>query len=825
MLEVLSPYGDPSGGIMTLQRIKDFRMDFGEHRGIACTAPCSMYSVLIENNLIPDPFYGDNERRLRDLARQGVSFTAEFDVDAATLARREVLIRFASLDTLCRISVNGNILASVDNMHRTYYIDVKKYLTVGINTLRLDFSSALIEMEKKQAERFLFYDLNCTSGHSHLRKAYYMSGWDWAPTLSDMGIMRDVDLISYDGCMIDRVELRQHHTEGAVDLDITLHTRGTDDMARAVATLVSPGGVVYYCGLVSGKGRIHITDPNLWWPNGLGPQNLYKLSVNLYSDTELVDGREMRVGLRTLTVSRDKDEYGEEFALTVNGVKFFAMGANYVPEDSIIPRLSKERTRKILTSARDANFNTLRVWGGAFYPTDWFYDLCDELGLVVWQDFMVACGNIWLTEHNRENFIAEFIDNFTRIGYHASLGIVSGNNEMEEFVTCDPNFDGVDVRRDYLELYENILPALMREYLPDTFYWPSSPSSGGGFDDPRDESRGDSHYWRMWSGGEPYEDCRNHYFRFMSEYGFESFPNIKTVRAFAAEEDMNVFSPVVEWHQKKRIPDGNKMMLHYAAGLYRYAHSFPTFVYMSQLVQADAIRYTAEHMRRNRGRCMGSIYWQFNDCWPVASWSSVDYFGRWKALHYAAKKFYAPVLISACEEGTRVKFNLSNERRKPFNGRFTYSVIDTSLRIVFKDTFEVSVPPMTAMDIHTAELESIMRGHEDEYIITYGVSDGAGAKSDGTTILVKPKAFKLPKPEIRYEISGSGCDYTVTLTTDAYARSVELDFETVDAVFEDNYFDLTALAPVRISFKTSSVTNVQTLRREMRIRTVYDIGR
>ena len=810
---------------MQLQRIIDFRMDLGEHRGLSCTVPCSMYSVLLEHGLISDPFYRDNERLVRDLANNNVRFTAEIDVDRRTLEYKNIILRFKSLDTLASIELNGRPLASTDNMHRTYDLDVKNALHEGINVLHIDFSSPLRFMREKQEEHFLAYDANCTPGHSHLRKAFYMSGWDWAPTLSDMGIMRDVELIAYNGKIIDYVETRQVHSDGAVRLDLTLHTVGEDDMTRAVATLVSPGGNVYYCGLVAGKGSFNITDPNLWWPNGLGPQNLYKLTVNLYSDTEVVDSRTLRIGLRTLTVSRNKDEFGEEFALTVNGVKFFAMGANYVPEDSIIPRLTKERTRAILTSARDANFNTLRVWGGAFYPTDWFYDLCDEMGLIVWQDFMVACGNILLTPHNRENFVAEFKDNFTRIGYHASLGIVSGNNEMEEFVTCSPFYDGDDVRRDYLELYENILPALMAEYLPDTFYWPSSPSSGGGFDDPRDESRGDSHYWKMWSGGEPYEDCRNHYFRFMSEYGFESFPNIKTVRAFAQKEDMNIFSPVMEWHQKKKIPDGNKMMLHYAAGLYRYAHSFEELVYVSQLVQADAIRYTAEHMRRHRGRCMGSIYWQFNDCWPVASWSSVDYYGRWKALHYAAKRFYSPLLLVATEEGTRVTFSISNERRKPFDGRFTYSVIDASLNVLFTDSFDVSVDAMSTADIHTADLSSVVAGRENECVVVYSATDGVGAKSGGTTLLVKPKSFGFREPGIKCEINGNGTSFTATLTAEAYARSVEIDFETVDAVFEDNYLDLTSTAPVRIHFTTREVTNVETLRRELRLRSVYDVGR
>ena len=809
---------------MRSMRIVDFKMDYGEHRGIPCRVPCSMYSVLIDNKLIEDPYYRDNEKKARELARHGVTFYAEFSVSDELLNKKNKILRFKSLDTLCRIELNGTTLGEVDNMHRTHEFSVDGILLPTGNLLRLEFRSALLEMEKKQSEHFLMYDLNCTAGHPHLRKAFYMSGWDWAPTLSDMGIMRDVELVCYDTQIIDRLETRQiHNPDGSVRLELKLHTKGYDDMSRAVATLVSPGGNVYYCGLVGKEGYINITDPNLWWPNNLGPQNLYKLTVNLYSDTEVVDSREMRIGLRTLTVSREKDEYGEEFALTVNGVKFFSMGANYVPEDSIIPHLTRERTEKTLAAARAANFNTIRVWGGAFYPPDWFFEICDEMGIVVWQDFMVACGNILMTDHNRENFIAEFIDNFTRIAHHPSLGIVAGNNEMEEFIVSG-EFDGEGVRPDYLELYENILPDLMKQYLPDTFYWPSSPCSGGGFNEPRNENIGDSHYWKMWSGGEPYEDCRNHYFRYMSEYGFESLPNMKTVRAFAEEGDMNIFSPVVEWHQKKKIPDGNLMMIKYAAGIYKYAHSFSDLIYVTQLVQADAIRYTAEHMRRYRGICMGSIYWQFNDCWPVASWASLDYFGRWKALHYAAKKFYAPLLITACEEGTRVKFSIANERRAAFDGRFSYFVADNKMNVLFSDSFDVSVPEMSAAYIHEVDLASVVKGRMNECYVYYSAVDKNGARSEGTTLLVKPKAFSFIDPEIKCEISGAGTNYTATLTAKAYARSVELDFENVDAVFEDNYFDITSTAPVRIHFTTSGVTNVDTLRRELKIRTVYDVG-
>lgn len=800
-------------------------MDFCEHVGLSATAPCSMYSVLLSHGLIEDPYYRDNERRLRELARHGCVFTADFNVDSATLGRKNLYLRFHGLDTLCSISLNGTHIADVDNMHRTYTFDVRGILTEGKNVLRLEFSSALLEMERLQAEHFLAYDLNCTAGHPHLRKAYYMSGWDWAPTLSDMGIFRDIELLAFDKCIIERIETKQIHTEGLAVLEMKLHTLGEDDMSRAVATLVSPAGNVYYCGFIGYEGVIEVKNPNLWWPNGLGPQNLYKLTVNLYSETEISDSKELRIGFRTLTVSREKDEHGEEFALTVNGVKFFAMGANCVPEDSILPTLSKERTRRLLESARKANFNTVRVWGGAFYPFDYFYDLCDELGLVVWQDYMVACGNIWLTEKNRENFIAEFKDNFTRLAHHASLGIVSGNNEMEEFLTYDKWFGTEDAKRDYLALYEDILPKLMAEYLPDTFYWPSSPSSGGGFNDPQNENFGDQHYWKMWSGGAPYEDCRQHYFRFMSEFGFESVPNIKTVRAFADEDDMNIFSPVFEWHQKKKTPDGNRLMITYAADKYRYANDFGDFVYMTQLVQADAIRYTVEHMRRYRGRCMGSIYWQFNDCWPVCSWASVDYYGRWKALHYAAKRFYAPVLASAHEDGTRVTFSVSNERRKAFDGSFTYSVVDSSMNVLFKDSFPITVGEMSALDIFTADLSSVVAGHEDEYVLSWSVTDGVGAKSEGTLLFTKPKAFKFKKPNITAIVSGTGTEYTLTVSSDVYVRGLELDFENTDAIFDDNYFDIADSTPRRIHFTTSKVTNIDTLSRELALRSVYDIGR
>ena len=808
---------------MIKQSIKSFTMNWGEYVGLSCTLPASMYSVLLEHKLIEDPFYRLNEKKYTDYSRKPTDFFAEFEVGEAVLRMKHVLLRMSRLDTVCNIYLNGKHLAYTENMHRTYVFDVKELLVKGANQLHISIQPPHDVIDKRQAELRLPTDGNCHPGAPHLRKAFCMSGWDWAPTLPDMGIYGEVELVAFDRKIIDNIIVRQTHTEGAVQLELTLETLGEDDMSRAVATLVSPAGNVYYGGFSGGKSVINVKNPDLWWPNGLGAANLYKLSVNLYSESEIEDSREMRIGLRTLTVSRDKDEVGEEFALTVNGVKFFSMGANYVPEDSLIARGSVERTRKLLKDCKNANFNTLRVWGGAYYPTDLFYDLCDEYGLVVWQDFMVACCNILMTDKFREEFEAEFYDNFRRIAHHASLGIVSGNNEMELFLAEDPNGFGTDFfKKHYLALYEELLPTLVAKHIPDTFYWPASPSSGGGFDNPNDMTRGDCHYWAMWVPGVPFEECRNTLPRFCSEYGYEALPSIKTVKTFAEEDDLNMYSPVMELHQKK--PGGTLMITGYASRRYRYPNSLDELIYTSQLMQMEANRCLVENMRANRGVCMGSVYWQLNDCWPVASWASIDYFGRWKASHYGAKRMYAPVLVTATDDGTRVKFTLCNERLSAFDGSFSYAIMDSENKVIFKDSFGIAAEPMSARVIHNCDFADIVRNHEDEYYLAYSVS-GGGFSSKGTLLFTKPKAFRYKKPTFKASVTGNGKSYVLTLQSDVYAGAVELDFESCDAIFEDNYFDITDNTPLRIAFTTKEVTNADTLNAELRIRSVYDIGR
>ena len=808
---------------MIKNKIVDFRMDYGEYIGLTCQAPCSLYSVLLEHKLIDDPFFGRNEKELASLCERGATFTADFEVTGAMLGMRNQLLRFYGLDTLCTVFLNDREIACTDNMHRTYDVDIKNCLHIGTNVLKLVFASPTREMEYRQTRSYLQGDPRSMNGIAQLRKSYCMFGWDWAPALPDMGIFRDVEIICFDRMIIDRLSVKQTHTEGSVKLDFKLETLGQDDMSRAVVTLVSPGAKVYYCGLADCVGSLIVTQPNLWWPSGLGAQNLYKLSVNLYSGTELEDTAQMNIGLRTLTLSTEDDLYGREFAFSVNGVKFFGMGANYVPEDSILARLSPERTRTLLTACKDANFNMIRVWGGGHYPPDYFYDICDELGLVVWQNFMVACCNIRLDDGFEENFLAEFRDNFRRIGHHPSLGLVCGNNEMELAITSRQGFDGYAVRRDYFRLYEELLPALCSEILPDTSYWPGSPSSGGNFNDSNSENYGDGHYWDCWGEGKPFEDARSRFFRFCSEFGFESIPALKTVRSFAEEQDLNLFSPVMESHRKN--PGGNLKMITHGSREYLYPERFEDVIYTSQALQMNAIRYAVEHFRRHRGRCMGAIYWQLNDCWPVSSWSSIDYFGRWKALHYGARRFFSPVLAIAEGSGYRVEFSVSNEQRTTYSGTLFYEVRDNRNQLVHNGLSDFIAAPMSSIDILTEDFSGIVKGHETEYYLHYFVACGQTVSSQGTLTFVKPKEFKYEKPDYQIKINGTGTEFTLVISSSVYAGCVSLDFTDIDAVFEDNWFDITASTPVRLGFKTSRAVSVELLRRSLTVKSVYDIGR
>ena len=776
--------------------VKDWTLYYEGQEPVACQAPCTLYSVLYESGRIPDPFYGLNDQRLTALADKDCAFEAQVEADEALLSREYVELTFQGLDTICRISLNGRELDRVKNMHRAYTYDVKELLRPGKNTLRLEFASPTRYFAERHAKHYLYTnDGDTIPGAAHLRKALYQSGWDWGPALPDMGIYRPVTLEGYDVDRIGDVAVRQHHREdGSVEVEVSVAgKRGADTVCYA-----SMDGK--RVELTGGTGRIVVENPRLWWVRGYGEQNLYDLEIEMTAGGRVIDRCRKEIGLRTLTVStaKDPDGGGSEFCFVNNGVKIFSMGANYIPQDNLLSRVTPARLDEMMVQCLDGNFNTLRVWGGGYYPDDYFFQLCDRNGILVWLDFMVACANVYMTEEFERECAAEAEGVLKRLHHHASLGLFCGNNEMEEMIANQGKGESLLVRNDYVRLYEHVLPELCERYAPQTFYWPSSPSSGGGFDEPGNFARGDTHYWEVWHGGVPFTTYRKKSFRFCSEYGFESFPSMKTIRTFCEEKDMNCFSRVMEDHQKCK--GGNGKILRYLADNYLYPSSFEDLVYLSQLLQADAIKYGVEHFRRQRGYCMGSIYWQFNDCWPVASWSSVDSLGRYKALHYAAKKFYAPVAMGLFLENGRLAVNISNETMADFRGHIQLSLCRSDLTVLDQVRAEAAVEALTARDVFTYKVPESDPYETYLYVDLY---DGAGNfLMRQTELLVPAKHFSWLPPHLDFQFTDAEGGVEIAVTSDVFTKGVAIDFDSFDCVLSDNFFDLTDGQPYRVTART-----------------------
>ena len=785
--------------------------------------PGSVYHDLLQAGLIPDPFYLDNEDSALKIMEYDFVYSRSFDVAPELLCSDAVFLRCHGLDTLASIEVNGSPAGRADNMHRTWEYDVKALLHEGSNTIRVTLFSPTKYIRAAYAEKPLEGSSDAMRGFPYLRKAHCMFGWDWGPHLPDAGIWRDIELIGAEKALLRDVYIAQRHENGRVTLDVKPHIRCiTDSRIRAAVSVTAPDGQ-RVTAEGSGKLSVGIEHPQLWWPSGYGGQPLYSVEVTLSDDHGILDTWEKRIGLRTLTIRREKDEWGESFCHCVNGVDVFAMGADYIPEDNLLPRVNKERTRRLLEDAKAAHMNTVRVWGGGYYPEDYFYDLCDELGLMVWQDFMFACASYDLTEAFEENVKAEFRDNIRRLRHHASLALWCGNNEIESFVPSGIWAKEKKLIADYIKLYEYILPKIVKEEDPGTFYWPSSPSSGGSFDEPGDENRGDCHYWDVWHGLKPFTDYRNHLFRYASEFGFQSFPCMATIESFTRPEDRNVFSYVMEKHQRNASANGK--IAEYLSQTYLYPSSFDLFVYASQLLQAQAMQYGVEHWRRHRGRCMGALVWQLNDCWPVTSWASIDYFGRWKALHYYEKRFFAPVLVSCEEEGTltqntnvnaepiqplkkTARFNVSNETRSSFSGSIHWSLRTADASVLREGRFPVTVPALSA-----AWTEKLDFSDQDTYgsYVAYSLEDGQNETiGSGTVLFCAPKHFRFADPKLEAYPDGDG----IVVTAKAYARSVEVRCGP-DVLLEDNFFDMNA-GTRRIRVLRGSADKVS-------VRSVYDI--
>lgn len=760
--------------------------------------PGSVYSILLENNLMEDPWYRDNELRATELMDYDYDFVRTFDTESDCLP---TLLCCKGLDTLCDIYLNETHIAHTDNMHRSYEFDVTQVLRTGTNTLRLRFHPADAYIKEKLQTSPVFGAPEAMAGFGNLRKAHCMFGWDWGPRLPDAGIWRDIYLLKKDTARLTELELIQHHENGRVFLTPRVVT---DAPAAVQVICTAPDGTEFP---LQANVENEIPNPRLWMPRGLGEQPLYGIHAEVLENGKVVDFADRRIGLRTVRLVREKDKYGESFLHEVNGVRFFAMGADYVPEDNIFSRVTPERTRRLLRHCCDCNFNTIRVWGGGYYPDDFFFDL------------MFACSSIDIDEAMMENLRIEVRQNLLRLRHHPSLALIAGNNEIELWTPGRPH---IPYKR-YLDLFEDELPQIVKDVCPQIPYVPSSPSSVGHFMDPQNENYGDCHYYDVWGGDKPLREYRNRYFRYLSEFGFESYPNEKTVQSYTLPEERNVFSRIMEMHQ--RCPDGNKYLMRYIADRYLYPTSLSAWIYATQLIQAESICCCVEHLRRNRGRCMGALYWQLNDIWPVASWSSIDVYGRYKALQYFAKRFFAPVLISCretCIDDTRTyvtaertvdyrtaaQLSVNNDSLAPVSGVVVWTLRSADGKILQEGSTELTIPAMSVVTLE--EMDFCKTDVYHNYLSYCFVSHGE-TLSEGSVLFAPPKHFEFQDPHLRCEIHGDA----LTIYADSYAKNVEIDSLDSDFILSNNYFDMNPGSKV--------VKILEGTPKTIRLRSVYDI--
>lgn len=827
----------------------------GKDAFLSATVPGSVYGDLLAHGEMENPFWKDNENDACALMEEDYEYVTHFDCEEGLLDSDRVVLHFDGIDTVADVYLNGQHLGSPLSMHRIWEYDVKEILQNQGNELKVILHSPNQWIrEAFQKCRTLGND-DTFEGFVHLRKAHYMFGWDWGAHLPDAGIFRPVSLLGIQAARIDNVHILQEHertgeTEPgtvrpvvkSVTLTFAVEQEVVNEEEGPKLVDISGGLTCKKCGhsfsytveITAPDGSVSVYEnspvtvkihqPRLWWPNGYGEQNLYNVKVTLFCDGVETDSWERRIGLRTMTMCRKKDEWGECFAHEVNGVPVFAMGADYIPEDNLLGRVNPDTTRALLEKAKFANYNAVRVWGGGYYPSDWFYDICDEMGLMVWQDFMFACAVYELTPEFEANIRQEFIENVKRLRHHASLGLWCGNNEMEQFVFERNSWlTKASEVRDYFLMFERIIPEIVHKYDPQTYYWPASPSSGGCLDEPNDPNRGDVHYWAVWHGNKPFSEYRKFFFRYASEFGFQAFPAIKTIETFTDNpDDMNPFSYIMEKHQRQNSANGK--IMGYMQQTYKYPNSFPIFVYASQLLQADAIRYGVEHFRRNRGRCMGAIYWQLNDCWPVVSWSSVDYCGRLKALHYYAKRFFAPLMISCEEQGMMsaaadmnrehfvfeksIRLNVANETMQDADVTVRWALRNPKAEILQSGEQNLHVPALTSVWMEKVEFaDADIFANYASYEL---VKDGQ-VISDGTVNFSYPKYFRYEDPCLACRVEGD----EIVVSAKAYAKSVEIQNENEDLVLSDNYFDLNA-DEKRVKIVSGCAEN-------LRLRSVYDI--
>ncbi len=783
----------------------------GSDKVMKANVPGSVHMDLLANGEIPDPYYRTNEDSLQWIGEKDWVYKTEFTLDPALLKSKNVDLVFKGLDTYADVYLNDVKILSADNFFREWRQRVNPLLNKGKNKLEIKFTSP-VKINKYRMEHDkipLIYD------YAYTRKPAYHFGWDWGPVFVTQGVWQPVILEAWDKARFTNFRIYQQSlTDKEAKIILLYEIEAQEPVTVSVsAECINTGqDVSNSFDLRKGKNTaglfLTIKNPKRWWPNGLGEPYLYAFKSKMKINYQTVDTISGRTGLRTVEVVQEPDSLGSSFYFKVNGHPVFMKGANYIPQDMFLNRPTAEDYKKLIHDAKTANMNMLRVWGGGFYEKDLFYDLCDENGIMVWQDFMFACAMYPGDPHFLDNVKAEAEQQVKRLRNHPSIALWCGNNEIYEawhhwgWPKRYNEADSATVWNNYLKIFEDILPEAVRMNDPDRFYWPSSPLVNWG---EKANTKGDIHYWGVWHGQVPFEAMEEpeHIGRFVSEFGFQSLPEFSSIKKFTIPEDWSIDSPVMKLHQKHRI--GYPVIDKYMHWYYQKPKDFQAYIYVSQVLQAFGMDKGIEAHRRAKPMCMGTLYWQLNDCYPVASWSSIDYYDKWKAMHYKVRDIYKPFLVSPVEENGQFKVYIVSDELKDKEAVLLIEVYDFSGKLINKYDKTVHIPANSSDVYFKEDIRSLPNKHKVEDLVvltTLTTPDKQLASNE--FFFVFPKKLALKKPHIKMEAQKSGKGYTLKFSTDTFAKNVFLSTDDGKGFFTNNYFDLLPGNPVTLEFETDS---------------------
>jgi len=785
------------------------------HAWFPARVPGTIHTDLRQNGLIPDPFYGRNENDLQWIEPEDWIYRCTLLVEAAILQQEFVELVADGLDTLATVHLNGVVIGSSENMFRRYRFPVRSVLREGANELQIEFHNTLDYIARHEAWQPFLERNDPVGGRSRIRKAQYQYSWDWGPRFVTCGIWQAMRIEAWSGGRIESVQVKQaHRPDGSVDIQLIPELVGdAEGLSLVVKLLLNDESAAVFS-----SNRATVNEPQLWWPNGQGEQPLYTLRAVLRDgEGRELDRWERAIGLRTIELVRDSDTDGETFYFRVNGRPIFAKGANWIPDHAFITECDRQRYQARLGAAAKAHMNMIRVWGGGVYESDAFYDVCDELGLLVWQDFMFACSLYPGTAEYVDLVEAEARDQVRRLRHHTALALWCGNNENEMIDHyADQMRANPALAADNDRLFHRLLPRIVDLHDGATAYWPTSPWTPAGFMAKANDGRaGDVHYWRVWHERASVKSYEELDVRFCSEFGMQSYASAELAATFCPPESLNVFSPVMESHQKNG--GGNATMLHYMNQRYRHANSYRALAYVSQLNQAWCMKVGVEHFRYRMPHTMGALYWQLNDCWPVASWSSIEYGGRWKALHYEARRFFSPSLVYLRTAGEvsvgpyntvhnsidRYAIHTVHDAPEARRARLVWGLRDLEGRAISPPSSrEIELLPGTVVHHADIAFDPQSGRRKEETVLVAHIEDASTGEilSRQTALFTVPRFIELADPEISVSWAAQGAGKAVlTLSAKSMALAVGLSFADYDVELDDNFLDLHAGEPRRLN--------------------------